>query len=220
MTEHVPKLEFEDENKVEALISQINKLPLEHQTYILIELVKSLEVWNVSLEKKSKFLSLVLRHNPAKIGIEIDVNGWVKVSDLCRLMPISKSELAEIVQTDEKGRYSFSSDSLRIRANQGHSIDVYVEMSELEPPEFLYHGTSTKSLDSIMETGLLPMSRKYVHLSLDIDTATKVGARHGTPIILKVSSREMFLLGHKFWKSHNDVWQSLHIPSHFLQIIG
>lgn len=208
------------QDKLKELFNRIIELPLEEQTYILIELVKSLDTWNVDLVKKSKFLSLVLRHNPAKIGIEMDDNGWVKVSDLCRLMPISKAELSEIVSTDSKGRYSFSPDTLRIRANQGHSIKVDVQMVEIEPPEFLYHGTATKSLDGIMDKGILPMSRQFVHLSLDEETAIKVGSRHGKPIILKVLSKDMALQGHKFWRSENEVWQVLHVPPNFIQILG
>lgn len=207
------------DDKVFELYNEIIELSPEDQTYILIKIVQNLKSWPVSLTKKSKFLSLILRHNPEKIGIEMDTKGWVKVSDLCRLMPISKSELQEIVQTDEKGRYLFSPDSLCIRACQGHSIKVDVEMVESKPPEFLWHGTTYKYLDSIKEKGLLPMGRQFVHLSVDIDTATKVGSRHGKPVMLKIASIKMFSIGHKFWISNNGIWQVIHVPIEYIQIM-
>lgn len=207
------------DGKALELYHEIIDLEPEEQTYILIELVKSLKSWPVSLVKKSKFLSLVLRHNPQKIGIEMSDDGWVKVSDLCRLMPISKEELQEIVRTDEKVRYSFSEDTLRIRANQGHSIKVQIQMVEKEPPPFLWHGTTYKYLDSIKEKGLLPMGRQFVHLSADTETATKVGSRHGKPVILKISSGNMHEMGHKFWISENGVWQAVHVPIDYIEIL-
>jgi putative RNA 2'-phosphotransferase len=166
----------------------------------------------MNLTKKSKFLSLVLRHDPKKIGIALDLKGWAIVSDLCRLMPISKEDLDEIVRTDAKGRYSFSEDGLRIRANQGHSIEVDVELEENEPPEFLYHGTGTRSLESIWRDGLKSMNRQYVHLSADKETAIKVGARHGKPAVLKISAQEMYEQGHAFWISKNGVWLVKAVP--------
>lgn len=170
----------------------------------------------MSLTKKSKFLALVLRHNPKKIGIALDKKGWAVVSDLCRLMPISKDDLDEIVSTDSKGRYSYSEDGLRIRANQGHSVEVDVELELREPPEFLYHGTGKKSLDSIWKEGLKPMSRKYVHLSADKETATKVGSRHGKPALLKIRSADMHNAGHDFYISKNGVWLVKVVPSTYL----
>ena len=159
-----------------------------------------------NLTKKSKFLALVLRHNPKKIGIDMDQNGWVNVQDLCRLMPIDIGDLDEIVRTDQKGRYSYSQDGLKIRANQGHSIQVDVEMDEAEPPEFLWHGTATRFLDSIWKEGLKPMNRQHVHLSADKETAIKVGQRHGKVAILKIHARRMYESGQKFWLSANGVW--------------
>jgi putative RNA 2'-phosphotransferase len=166
----------------------------------------------MNLTKKSKFLSGVLRHDPKKIGIALDSKGWAIVSDLCRLMPISKEDLDEIVQTDAKGRYSFSEDGLKIRANQGHSIEVDVELEEREPPEFLYHGTATRSLDSIWRDGLKRMNRQYVHLSADLETAIKVGTRHGKPAVLKIRAQEMHEQGHEFWISKNGVWLVKAVP--------
>lgn len=170
----------------------------------------------MSLTKKSKFLALVLRHNPQQIGIALDEKGWAVVSDLCRLMPISKGDLNEIVRTDEKGRYSFSEDGLRIRANQGHSVGVDVELELREPPEFLYHGTGKKSLDSIWKEGLKSMSRQYVHLSVDKETAIKVGSRHGKPALLKIRSGDMHDAGHDFYISKNGVWLVKVVPNTYL----
>jgi len=168
-------------------------------------------VGHKNLTKKSKFLALVLRHNPKKIGIEMDQNGWVNVQDLCRLMPIDIGELDEIVRTDAKGRYSYSQDGLSIRANQGHSIQVDVELQEAEPPEFLWHGTATRFLDSIWKEGLKPMGRQHVHLSADKATAVKVGERHGKCALLKIHARQMHVRGQKFWLSANGVWLTKHV---------
>lgn len=167
------------------------------------------------LTKKSKFLSLVLRHNPKKIGLKLDAKGWADVSELCRLMPISREDLEEIVVSDEKGRYSFSCDGLRICANQGHSIDVDIELEEREPPEFLYHGTATRNLDSIWKDGIKSMSRNHVHLSTDKETAIKVGSRHGKPAVLKIKAKEMYAQGHEFWISRNGVWLVKYVPSKY-----
>src|SRR5690606_20917421 len=155
------------DGKFQEIYLKILDLPSQERIYLLIELVKDFKIWNVGLTKKSTFLSLVLRHDPKRTGIEMDSKGWVKVSDVCRWCPISQDELQEIVQTDETGRYSFSTDLNKIRANQGHSIKVDIDLTEAEPPEFLWHGTATKSLDSIMSQGLVPMNRQYVHLSSD-----------------------------------------------------
>ena len=137
------------------------------------------------LQKTSKFLSMILRHKPEVIGIELDRNGWAEVSEL--IDGVNKSGkyvldtdiLDEIVRTDEKGRYSFSDDHTRIRANQGHSIQVDVDLKRCQPPEYLYHGTAEKYVESIEKQGLIPNGRLYVHLSSDVVTAEKVGSRHG-----------------------------------------
>ncbi len=173
-----------------------------------------------NLTTKSKFLSLILRHNPKKIGIVLDDHGWANVAELCSKMPISKDHLDEIVRTDSKGRYSYSDDGMSIRANQGHSINVDVELEKLEPPEFLWHGTATKSMNSILKDGLKPMSRQYVHLSLDKETATTVGSRHGEPVLLKIKAKEMYNNGHKFFRSKNGVWLVLNVPALYIVLTG
>ena len=136
----------------------------------------------MSLKDTSKFLSLILRHKPETIGIVLDGHGWADVEELIRgiavRQPFDIETLEKIVALDEKGRYAFNEDKTKIRANQGHSVNVDVELEETEPPAILYHGTGEKYVPSIKALGLIPKSRLYVHLSADFDTALKVGARH------------------------------------------
>lgn len=162
--------------------------------------------------KLSGFISLVLRHKPEAAGVELDDFGYVLVDDLIKGTNESGRELnldilKLIVKEDEKGRYSFSKDFSRIRANQGHSIPVDVEMKSEIPPDVLYHGTSEKSIESIFASGIEKKGRNFVHLSSDLDTALKVGARHGKPVILEVDSKKMFEDGVDFLLSENGVWQ-------------
>lgn len=175
----------------------------------------------MSLKDLSKFLSLLLRHKPQLIGLELDEHGWADVDDLIRRLnsrrPIDRATLERIVATDDKGRYSFSADGKLIRANQGHSIPVDVELAEVAPPKILYHGTGAKSVASIRRQGLMKMSRLYVHLSADIETATKVGSRHGVPKIFVVDSAAMSAEGYKFFRSVNGVWLTEHVPAKFLE---
>lgn len=173
------------------------------------------------LDKLSKFLSLILRHKPEVANIELDEHGWANVEDLISGInqtgrTINLEILEEIVATDQKQRYSFNADKTLLRANQGHSIPVDVELSEQKPPEFLYHGTADRFLDSIMAEGLKSMNRLYVHLSKDTETAWKVGRRHGTPVILKINSGKMYEDGYKFYLSANGVWLTKQIsPTYF-----
>jgi putative RNA 2'-phosphotransferase len=174
-------------------------------------------------DKLSKYISLVLRHDPGAAGIQLDEHGWANVEELLEGIKstgrkIDIKMLAEIVATDNKQRYSFNADKTLIRANQGHSIPVDVELSEQEPPELLYHGTADRFLASIMTDGLKPMSRLYVHLSKDIETAAKVGGRHGKPVILKVDSGVMYRDGFKFYLSANRVWLTKYVVSKYLKL--
>lgn len=172
----------------------------------------------MSLKSTSKFLSLILRHKPQIVGIELDEHGWAEVDELIRRVKnLDLATLEQIVAQDEKRRYSFSADKKLIRANQGHSIPVDVELAELEPPKILYHGTAERYGASIISQGLLKMSRLYVHLSSDIETAEKVGRRHGTPKIFLVESGKMFIDGYKFFKSVNGVWLTEHVPAKYLR---
>jgi putative RNA 2'-phosphotransferase len=173
--------------------------------------------------KVSRYISLILRHKPETIGISLDEHGWANVKELIKGVskkyPITVDILNEIVETDDKQRYSFNEDHTLIRANQGHSIQVDVELEEVEPPEYLYHGTGTKYVDSIWKEGLISKSRLYVHLSEDEETATDVGKRHGKPVIFRVLSGNMYRLGYKFYRSKNGVWLVDKVPVRFLEVV-
>ena len=168
----------------------------------------------------SKFISLILRHRPEAIGITLDEHGWADVSEL--IEGVSKTHhldmqtLEEIVRSDSKQRYSFSEDKRLIRANQGHSIPVDVELDRLDPPDILFHGTGKKYMKSIEKEGLLPKGRLYVHLSKDTKTAKTVGARHGTPIVYKVRAGAMARDGYEFFLSKNGVWLTKKVPVEYL----
>lgn len=172
-------------------------------------------------KRVGKFLSLVLRHDPAKIGIELDENGWANVKELiekCKKYRyhFSMDDLIEIVETNDKKRYSFNEKRNKIRANQGHSIDIDLALSPIEPPEFLYHGTATRFLSSIMEEGIVRGSRQHVHLSMNKETATKVGSRHGVPVILTIMAGQMHKDGLLFYCSDNGVWLTDYIDPKYL----
>lgn len=175
-------------------------------------------------ESSSKFISLVLRHQPEAAYIQLDEHGWADVGQLLEGLKrtgrnISMAELEEIVRTDDKQRYSFNEDKMLIRANQGHSIPVDVELKEQEPPEYLYHGTADRFYESIQRQGLRPMSRLYVHLSKDIETAVKVGRRHGKPIVLKIHSGVMYRDGVSFYRSENGVWLTKNVEPKYFELI-
>lgn len=175
------------------------------------------------LKSTSKYISLILRHKPEVIGITLDDHGWADTRALIegvnRTYPLTMELLEEIVRTDEKQRYSFNADKSRIRANQGHSIPVDADLAETEPPETLYHGTGEKSVASIEREGLRPMSRLYVHLSPDTETARSVGSRHGKPVIYIVLAGEMHRSGYRFYRSANGVWLTKEVPVRFLKRI-
>ena len=176
-------------------------------------------------DKLSVFISLVLRHKPDAAQITLDEHGWANVEELLAGMnntgrKIDMEILEEIVATDSKQRYSFNQDKTLIRANQGHSIAVDVELKEQVPPEFLYHGTATRFLDDIMKEGLKPMSRLYVHLSKDIETGFKVGKRHGNPVVLKICSGEMYRDGYKFYLSENGVWLTKKVDVKYFEVMN
>jgi putative RNA 2'-phosphotransferase len=173
----------------------------------------------------SKFLSLVLRHRPEAIGIKLDHNGWVDIASLllqCEKFgrPISKSLLEKVVLGNNKRRFATSDDGLRIRASQGHSVNVKLEYQPVVPPEFLYHGTTPNRLNSIQREGLRKMKRHHVHLSPDEETARDVGKRRGSALILRVRSGQMYRDGHVFYLSANGVWLTEHIPSLYISPIA
>lgn len=164
---------------------------------------------------KSKKLAYLLRHDTTG---KFDSHGYRSVRDLSQ-HGFSLSNLIEIIESDEKGRYEMTDDMKKIRARQGHSVDVDVDLQEIAPPEYLYHGTATRFFDSIMNEGLKKMSRLYVHLSGDIETATKVGERHGNPVILRVEAEQMYKDGMKFYLSRNNVWLTDYVePKYLIQI--
>lgn len=173
------------------------------------------------LVRVSKFLSLVLRHQPRRIGIELDHAGWVRVSELlaaCQAhdFPITREELEAVVRENDKQRFAFSEDGTRIRASQGHSVRVELGYAPLAPPTLLYHGTASRLLASIRERGLVKGGRHHVHLSTDAATAAKVGARHGTPHVIEVQSGRMHADGYDFYRSDNGVWLTEHVPAKYL----
>lgn len=177
----------------------------------------------MSLIRISRYISMILRHQPQKIGITLDKHGWARVDELIegvsRTHTLDFSMLEEIVATDDKQRYSFNEDKTLIRANQGHSIPVDVELEETNPPQYLYHGTGEKYVASIDNMGLIPKARLYVHLSRDIDTAINVGSRHGTPVVYRVNSGRMAEDGFKFYLSANNVWLTDRVPAEYLEKI-
>lgn len=163
-----------------------------------------------NLIKTSRFISLILRHKPETIGITLDEHGWANVEELIagvnKKYPIDMQILEKIVNDDDKNRYSFNGDKTMIRANQGHSIPVDVELKKLNPPDILYHGTGEKYVESIKKQGLIRKNRLYVHLSDNIEIAEKVGKRHGKPVIYEIDCKKMIEDGIEFFKSENNVW--------------
>jgi putative RNA 2'-phosphotransferase len=172
--------------------------------------------------KRSKFLSLVLRHRPELIGIRLDENGWVDVDVLLVAIQkngrgMTRAELEETVRSNNKQRFAFSSDGLRVRANQGHSVEVDLGLEPQTPPNVLYHGTTDRFLESIWKAGLQKRKRHHVHLSCDPRTATAVGQRHGRPVILKVDAARMHADGLKFYCSANGVWLTDEVPMQYIE---
>ncbi len=173
----------------------------------------------------SKFLSLVLRHQPEKIGLKLDDEGWVLVSELLPAMEahgvqVSLQELHEVVRKNDKRRFSFSDDGTLIRASQGHSIQVKLGYEPTTPPAILYHGTAERFLSSIRQQGLIKGKRHDVHLSEIQETATAVGSRYGRPVILKIASERMNKDGHLFFRSANGVWLTEHVPLDYIEFPG
>ncbi|MDJ0737987.1 MAG: RNA 2'-phosphotransferase [Nostocaceae cyanobacterium] len=176
------------------------------------------------LIKISKYLSRHLRHQPQRIGIQLSPGGWVPVDELlaaCQKYQfnISRKDLEEVVANNDKKRFSFDSTGTLIRANQGHSIEVDLQLEPVVPPQILYHGTGAGAVESILQTGLCKMSRHHVHLSWDITTAKTVGARHGKPVVFMINALAMHEHGHTFYRSDNGVWLVDTVPPDYLQLI-
>jgi putative RNA 2'-phosphotransferase len=165
---------------------------------------------------------LVLRHQPEHIGLTLDAAGWADVEELlARLQQhgqaVSREQLNAVVADNNKQRFAFSPDGQRIRANQGHSIEVELGYTPQMPPEHLYHGTANRNLAAIQEHGLLRQQRHHVHLSADKETAHKVGQRHGRPMVLTIAAGEMIRQGHTFFRSENGVWLTEAVPPTFIE---
>ena len=170
----------------------------------------------------SKFLSLVLRHQPELIGLELDANGWTSVDELIskaasQKMVYTPELIRTLVRESDKQRFALSEDGARIRANQGHSVEVELGYAPAQPPTVLFHGTAERNLPSILEKGLVRGERHHVHLSADRETALKVGQRHGKPVLLVVESGIMHAQGVTFFRSANGVWLTEHVATRFLR---
>jgi putative RNA 2'-phosphotransferase len=173
--------------------------------------------------KISKFLSLLLRHSPETIHLNMDKNGWVNIQELIdnakkhKKMNLTMDIIKKTVEINDKQRFIISGDGKRIRANQGHSIPVDLELENKTPPDILYHGTASRFIDSIMKDGLKPMGRQYVHLSLNEETALKAGKRHGKPVVLYIDAKTRHEEGYKFYLSENKVWLVDKVPGKYIK---
>lgn len=174
------------------------------------------------VRQRSKFLSLVLRHQPASIGIQLDREGWTDIQMLLNQISrhqqkMSIEELLYVVENNDKKRFQISEDGQKIRAVQGHSsTQVQRDYGATSPPDVLYHGTATRFVDSILQQGLIAGSRHHVHLSADLETATKVGQRHGKVVIFHIDTVKMQHDGFHFYQAENGVWLTEHIPALYL----
>ena len=177
----------------------------------------------MNLTRVSKKMSYYLRHCVNPLIIELN-GGWADTDTLIKKLrescpEVDREIIERIVAEDEKGRYSFNPDGTKIRANQGHSIPgVVIEFESPEPPEYLYHGTATRFLDSIFKEGLKPMSRQYVHISRDFETAVKVGKRHGSPVVLIIDAKRFKADGNKLYLSANGVWLAEKVPMEYITV--
>ena len=174
-------------------------------------------------KQQSKRLSLILRHQPEKAGLTLGEGGWVEVSALLAGLDtlgwsMSAEDLHRIVESNDKKRFTLSDDGTQIRAAQGHSVEIRSDLAAIEPPGTLFHGTATRFLETILAEGLKRMSRQHVHLSADIETATKVGQRHGKPVVLVVASGRMHADGLPFFRADNGVWLTASVPPAYLTL--
>lgn len=172
----------------------------------------------------SKFMSLVLRHKPETIGLTLDENGWADTTELITKLNgtgyfvINADVLQHVVNTNAKQRFAFNADKTRIRANQGHSISIDLDIEPTAPPNILYHGTGENAVEAILPNGLQKRERQHVHLSTDVQTAIAVGSRHGKPVVLQVDAAAMHSNGFVFYLSDNGVWLTDHVPALYLKL--
>ena len=176
---------------------------------------------NMRLVRISKFLSLVLRHKPEIIALSLDQGGWARVDELLIKanqadLSLNKQLLRQVVEQNDKQRFAFSDDGLRIRASQGHSFPIDLGLEPLTPPEYLFHGTATRFLESIQRRGLVPNKRNHVHLSPDEETAARVGRRHGRPVVLTIRAGRLYRDGFRFYCSTNRVWLTGAVPQEYI----
>lgn len=174
------------------------------------------------MSRESKLLSRILRHEPGLAGLTLGPGGWVPVDDLLRGMkraghPLRREDLHRIVAESDKQRFTLSADGRRIRAAQGHSVAIDLDLPAAVPPAELYHGTASANLDAIFAQGLVPGKRRHVHLSPDPETATRVGQRHGRPVVLRIDTATMHEVGHVFWCADNGVWLTDAVPPIFIR---
>jgi len=230
---YIEDIDENDVDVIKSVIVDVIKSVIVHEENLSISKVRPFKpgkkvgvAMTKNFVKMSKLMSLVLRHDPSVLSLQMDENGWIKVNDLIKALKTRYSELDRdvlnsIVETNDKKRFSFNEDKTGIRANQGHSIEVDLNFVVESPPELLYHGTSSKSLDAIYAAkGLCKMSRLHVHLSSDKETATKVGKRHGgNLIIFVVQSLKMHEDGYTFFKSDNGVWLTDFVPTKYMEIL-
>lgn len=175
------------------------------------------------LKHISKFISLVLRHKPETIGLKLDENGWAFVDELVQKLNengtgVDLATIKLVVETNDKKRFAFNEDKTRIRASQGHSIEVELNLKAIQPPDLLYHGTTHRFLESILKTGLVKQQRQYLHLSEQVSTAKAVGSRHGKPVILTIYAKAMAAAGFLFYLSDNGVWLVDLVPVEYISI--
>ncbi len=177
---------------------------------------------NKKLQKTSKFLSYLLRHNPDAIGLRVNAHGWADVDELIgkarrQDRRLDRSLIEKVVRENSKNRFDLSRDGQKIRANYGHSIPVNLDYKTAPPPDWLFHGTATRNVESIRKQGIHAASRQYVHLSGDTQTAREVGRRHGEPIILSIQAQLMYKDGYDFYPTPGDIWLTSHVPSDYIQ---
>jgi putative RNA 2'-phosphotransferase len=172
--------------------------------------------------RASRFLSWVLRHDPGGIGLALDSSGWADIDELIdraagKGRALTREIIYEIVESDEKGRYELTDDLTRIRACYGHSLDVEQSRTSEKPPATLYHGTAARNLDAILRRGIVPGRRRFVHLSVDRETAIEVGRRHGAPVVLAVRAGDLFDSGVEFYRAGRDIWLVRSVPPDFIR---
>jgi len=173
----------------------------------------------INLNKLSKYFSYLLRHKPEAVGLYLDENGWASIEELIKKstdFQLTRELVDIVVETNDKQRFSISDDGKRIKANQGHSIEIELDLKPIEPPGLLLHGTTVRFMESIKLKGLCKMDRHHVHLTESKAVAKSVGSRYGKPIILNIAALKMYDDGHSFYKTRNNIWLVEHVPFEYI----